>query len=762
METKEQMLYRINRINKNNLMNELNMKRKKLIVKYNPKEKNIDELPKSQREFINYKKKFNKQILKNKQIMNPDFINISSFKPEERKLIVGDKDEELIGSLLISDEVKQENYNKIDELFKKNLTPNLMDFQTYTYVNQQIGDDYVYKNMINNNIVGIEKKLRDKYKSLTPTQFLFEINKYFQEPQTSQPISSPSQYIPIMNYTPSQKLYYDAINRIILKLKGDKNTLSKYKKKESNINDTVLQNLITEYNTEVDNGMDLVISINETIQKYNDELNEIPKYKDDDITEFLNDFNNRIQEIEKNYNNINEKLFNIDEKIKKRNKQFKGVEKISQFMDKKNIKNKYNYFINKLKEIRDNQEISEAMKNMFDDNIAYLEITKNNDLSDENKEDILMDEVKDINEVLINNNIEPIKLSEQEEEIKKMEKLIGSIEKSQKRILKYNFLKKLNEYVKKNNIIINENIKDIMERAIEIVDEIESNKDLTKEEKEKEVNNILNDTKKDLTNREVILQTNLAYINKLLDYAINKQPKEEELKQIKKNLNNSKNYNDFTKILLELYKFKFPNGNAIKYDIRIKEILKTYGFKDEELKDIKKDTTQNEQILDKTLLKVDDYSKSIENFIKNTDIKSINKEIKLLEKVDKIITERTLMDTKDGIEKYRKKIVDFYNDLRDRKEKNNFIDEEKNILYGLQNTDLPVLTQNNIMKMISIIYDVYLGNITEVIKEKKINPSKNIKATQDNIEKLFGEKKKLLDELSTEATMTEEKKKIKK
>ncbi len=772
METKEQMLYRINRINRNNLMNELNMKRKKLIVKYNPKELNKDELPKSQREFINYKKKFNKQLLKNKQIMNPDFINISSFKPEERKLIVGDKDEELIGSLLISDEVKQENYNKIDELFKKNLTPSLMDFQTYTYVNQQIGDDYVYKNMINNNIVGIEKKLRDKYKSLTPTQFLYEINKYFQEPQTSQPISSPSQYIPLINYTPSQKLYYDTITKDIKKLKGDKNTLSKYKKIESNINDIVLQNLIIDYNNIIDNDLkNLIDNIDETIQKYNDELNEIRNYKDDDITEFLKDFNNRIKEIEDNYNNINEDLFNLDKEIKDKieikKKQEEGLTKLSEVMKKKD-KDNYRYVINKLKENRDNQQISEEIKDYIDNMISYIQRTMENpNLSDKNKEDILMDEVKEVNEVLINNNIEPIKLSEEEKiEKEKIEKLIGSIEKSQKSIYLQLFLNKLDEYMKQKKIVMNSIIKKIVEEAINKVKKIESDKDLTIVEKEEEVNIILENTKKKLTDNVVRLQTNIINTNLYFDYAINKQPNNEDLKKIQKTLNSTKTYEEFLKTLEEIYSGIFPTKAKSKkqFQTKIEEILIYYDFSKEELSKNVVYITQSEELMRKVEAKIIDFSKKIKKFIEeNKDNKDIENEIKLLNNIFNIvlIEPATTLENDQNIKQYRENLFNIYDNLRNKKISKELFDNDENPLPGISTTELPDLSKNkNIMKMVSKIYDVYLGNITDAINKPNVKETENIKATKENLIKLFGKKKELLDETSTQDTMTMTEEKI--
>jgi len=756
METKEQMLYRINRINRNNLMNDLNMKRKKLIVKYNPKEINKDELPISQREFINYKKKFNKQLLKNKQLINPEFINISSFKPEERKLIIGDKDEELVGSLLISDEVKQENYNKIDELFKKNLIDKLMDFQTYTYVNQQIGDDYIYKNMINNNIVGIEKKIRDKYKSLTANQFIFEIKKYFEEPQPIQSsIITQSKYTPLINYTPSQKEYYEKIKNNINKLKTFKNVLSKkYFSIQSDINNKEIQDLITEYNDIIKKNEDLLNNVDDALNKYNDELKEIPNYKDDEISKLMSDLDSLMKNIEDNYNLNIELLTDIDNKINKKSIKIKNIEG---FMKKKE-KNKYNIVINKLKEIRDNQDMSEAIINMFDDSISYLNKTiENKNLSDENKEDIFNDEIKEVNDVLINNNIEPIELTEEQKEKKeKINKLIGSIEKVKKNKLLSIFLKKLDEFMIKNKIMMNEIIKEIVEEAIKKVNEIENNKDLSMEEKKDNVDIVLNETKKKMTNLESKLKNNLDYINKLLDYTIEKKPENEELKKIKEVLNKSTDYKDLLKKIEDLYYTYFPNGTSTKYDIRLKNILMKFDFSEEELKDIEKDTTQNEEILKNTLIKVDKYSELIKDFIKkNAKNESIKEQINLLEKVDNIIIERTLMDTKEGIEKYRKKIVDFYNDLKQKKINKNYVDENNNILYGLENTDIPDLKQNNIMKMISKIYDVYLGNITEVINKSK--ETKNIKATKENIEKLFGEKKKYLDDQSTEATITEEK-----
>lgn len=877
METKEQQLYRINRINRQKLIDELNMKKKNLIVKYKPV-KEIDELPKSQREFINYKKNFNKKLLKNKKIISPEFIDISTFKPEERKLLVGD-DDKIIGSLLISKDIQYDSYKKIDELFQKNLTSdNLMDYNNYAYVNQQIGDDYVYKNMINKNFPGIKEQIKKKYSQITVTEFIKAIRDYFKnKPLEQQEQQQQSQYIPINEYTESQKLYYDAIKEVIKKLKNYKVGLSKYKKIESNNVNERLKTLIDEYNKQIDDSIKLIESINEYLEAYNKDFKDIPNIininvGNDEINSLIEDINNRLESVEESYNdyinffnditieitevedeekmknekikegveklnktmknNISEKYkyaikklkenrdnIILDKKIKNENKiltdeqlieairkkeeekkreeeEFfnnfdniatdnekerknekikkgveKGVEKIEKFK-KDMINKKYKYVIKKLKENRDKTKlIDEEEKNIIDNTMSYLEKTMtNSQLPDEIKEDILNEEINSINDIIT----EPIQIESKyaKENIEKLISSIEKIEKKQKNYLKSIFIKALNDYIKKNKeIVMNEINKEIVNRAIQEVEKIENNNTLTMEEKQVQINVVFDKTKEALVDTYIKLKTNLLYINKLLDYAIGKKPDNAELKKIKEDLNKSKTYNDLIKNIRELYKKNVPSGTLVKYDVRLKEILTTFGFDPEELKNIEKDTTQNQQLFNNMLKKVDNYSKLIKDFITKTDTPIIENEIDLLKKTDKIITNFSI----DNIDKlditaYRKVIVDLYNDLKMRKKNGTYYDSDNNALNGLQIVDLPDLTKNNIMFMISKIYDVYLGNISEVmielIKQKKLSANN---LTVQNVNKLFEEKKKILiDDTSTEATdtqntdltMAEKKKKI--
>jgi len=356
-----------------------------------------------------------------------------------------------------------------------------------------------------------------------------------------------------------------------------------------------------------------------------------------------------------------------------------------------------------------------------------------------------MDEVKDVNEVLINNNMEIIKLSDEE----KIEKLIGSIKKLQKSLLLSNFLKELDEYMKRKKIVMNPIIKKIVEDAIIKVNEIESNEDLTTEEKKNEVNIVLEETKKVMTNLENIFLTSLQYVNDLLDYAIIKQPKNNDFNEMKVLFNLSKTDKELKDKIGSKYNDIIPLGKAKIYNKRMIDILMTYGFTKEELETINKKTI-NEGLLDNMLIKVDNYSLKIKKFInKKDDI--IEGENKLLNNIDNLITERTLMDNNEGIEKYREKIVAFYNKLQKMQgNKQNIIDDEENILYGLDITELPELSKNNIMKMISKIYDVYLGNISYAMSNKKLKTIVEERIIND-VKQLIKDKKSFDDD-STQAT----------
>ena len=218
---------------------------------------------------------------------------------------------------------------------------------------------------------------------------------------------------------------------------------------------------------------------------------------------------------------------------------------------------------------------------------------------------------------------------------------------------------------------MNSIIKKIVEDAIEKVNKIKSNEDLTMEEKQDEVNIVLENTKKSMTNLEKIFQTSLKYVNDLLDYAITKKSEEEELKLIKQDLNNSKNNEELKNKIKELYNLKIPSGTAKIYNNRMIEILTTYGFTKKELETIERPLIK-EGLLDNMLNKVDEYSKSIKEFINKKDL-LIEGENELLSNIDNYITERTLMDTNEGIEKYREKIIDIYKDLQEmQKEKKKY------------------------------------------------------------------------------------------
>ena len=170
---------------------------------------------------------------------------------------------------------------------------------------------------------------------------------------------------------------------------------------------------------------------------------------------------------------------------------------------------------------------------------------------------------------------------------------------------------------------------------------------------------------------ETGLLTSLKYVNDLLDYAITKKSKEEELKLIKQDLNNSKNNEELKNKIKELYNLKIPSGTAKIYNNRMIEILTTYGFTKKELETIERPLIK-EGLLDNMLNKVDEYSKSIKEFINKKDL-LIEGENELLSNIDNYITERTLMDTNEGIEKYREKIIDIYKDLQEmQKEKKKY------------------------------------------------------------------------------------------
>jgi len=186
METLEQKKNRLKRNDIFNKMKELNKKRLN-VRNMSFSNKNINtykenNLPKNQKEFIDNKKLMNIKFENNKKITEPEFINISSMKPENQ-LIIKNNLEDVYndGDLVLKDIIKNE-FNKIDEEFKKNLLT-IMTLRDYDIVNSEFVNDNTFKRFVNVNFPDLKKQLKEKYSNLDVKEFIYFIKNWYKDPR---------------------------------------------------------------------------------------------------------------------------------------------------------------------------------------------------------------------------------------------------------------------------------------------------------------------------------------------------------------------------------------------------------------------------------------------------------------------------------------------------------------------------------------------------------------------------------------------------
>jgi len=182
-ETKEQKENKLKRQNLFNKMKELNKKKLSLKnISYKSKNKNIDDLTKSQRTFINKKIDDNIKRENIKSSLDPEFINVSSLKPEDKILIKDNIDNIYNEGDIMSKDIINNEFIKIDELFKKNLLT-LMTLKDFDIVNNEFNKNYTLKKFVNVNFPDLVKQLKEKYTNLDVKEFILFLKEYYKDPK---------------------------------------------------------------------------------------------------------------------------------------------------------------------------------------------------------------------------------------------------------------------------------------------------------------------------------------------------------------------------------------------------------------------------------------------------------------------------------------------------------------------------------------------------------------------------------------------------
>jgi len=233
METLEQKLYRLRRLDNFKKIKELNkLKLKNSNINYKRKNISYDILPNNEREFIENKKVSNEVKINNKKLLDPEFINISSMRPENQ-LIIKDNLEDVYnsGDIVPKDVIKAE-FDKIDLDFKKNLL-SLMNIKDADIVIDNFINDFTFKRFFNINFPDLKKQLKEKYTSLDVKEFLFFIKEYYKNPKT---LILKNAIMKKFNQIRKEiKILKRKIKQKQLKYNNDKAKLNEYKNLESSV-----------------------------------------------------------------------------------------------------------------------------------------------------------------------------------------------------------------------------------------------------------------------------------------------------------------------------------------------------------------------------------------------------------------------------------------------------------------------------------------------------------------------------------------------
>jgi Fe-S-cluster formation regulator IscX/YfhJ len=152
---------------------------------YKKKIKEINPLTKYQENYINDIKKKNNITKEIKNIIQPEFINISSQIPENKFLIKTDLTNIYDEGDIMNKNLLDLEKNKIDEEFRKNFLT-LMSLRDYDTINADILNEYknrtsFFKKYINTNFIDLTKKLKEKYISLDITQLFQYLKEYYKD-----------------------------------------------------------------------------------------------------------------------------------------------------------------------------------------------------------------------------------------------------------------------------------------------------------------------------------------------------------------------------------------------------------------------------------------------------------------------------------------------------------------------------------------------------------------------------------------------------
>jgi len=182
-ETNVQKLNRLNReafFKKNRELNLKKLKNKNIFT--SRKDIIYDLLDKNDRKYIEEKKILNNDKVKLKNMIDPEFINISSMKPENRLIIKEDlEDVYNSGDVILKDTLKAE-FEKINNDFKKNLLT-LMTLKDTITVISEFEKDYQFQRYFNINFPNLKKQLTEKYSSLDVKEFIFFVKEWYKNPK---------------------------------------------------------------------------------------------------------------------------------------------------------------------------------------------------------------------------------------------------------------------------------------------------------------------------------------------------------------------------------------------------------------------------------------------------------------------------------------------------------------------------------------------------------------------------------------------------
>lgn len=271
METVQQKLNRLRNIDKFKKMRELNKLKLRLSnINYNKKNITYDDLPKNQREFIENRKIKNENIETNRKILDPEFINISSMRPENQ-LIIKDNLEDVYnsGDLVLKDTIKNE-FDKIDKEFKNNLLL-LMNLKNADKVMELYVNDFTFKRFLNINFPDLKKQLKEKYNSLDINEFLFFIKEWYKNPKK---LSIKNAIIKKFNDIRKDiKMIKRKILYKQLKYANNPEKLRYYKNQEATL--MKLNEDLEDENFQIKDNEDKLIQFNTTISNFQSKINNI-------------------------------------------------------------------------------------------------------------------------------------------------------------------------------------------------------------------------------------------------------------------------------------------------------------------------------------------------------------------------------------------------------------------------------------------------------------------------------------------------------